>query len=188
MFISARTMQHHLRKAFAKLGTPRAASWPTSCRPAHPHRRSPDRPAESPGCRRLCPLLVLDQCPGVLERRDLGGGEPELGENTGVVLTLPGRQLALVSHNLVREVPWSARDLYLASRPVGHRAYRPPLACPIAVCELPEGADLSGRDLGLVQLRVERVHVGECPDPLLDDAVQCRQVAQAQFRRQETGV
>jgi len=41
MFISARTMQHHLRKAFAKLGTPRAASWPTSCRPAHPRRADP---------------------------------------------------------------------------------------------------------------------------------------------------
>ena len=31
----------------------------------------------------------------------------------------------------------------------------PSTACPIAVCELPEGADLSGRDLGLVHLCVE---------------------------------
>ena len=137
--------------------SPRAPSWPLvlhgrPIRTADPLTGPRHHPAAAASVRCSC----WTSAPESLSAAISAGVSSEFGENTGVVLTLPGGLLALVSHNLVREVPWPARDLYLASRPVGHRAYRLPLACPIAVCELPEGADLAGRDLRLVQLRVER--------------------------------
>lgn len=97
----------------------------------------------------------LDQRSGGSERLDLGGAEPEFFEYLGVVFALPGRQLTFVGRGLVREVPRAAGDLDLAARPVGHGPYRMPLPCPLAVRELLDAADLSGSDLGLVQLGVE---------------------------------
>jgi CoA:oxalate CoA-transferase len=107
--------------------------------------------------RRTCGTVParLDQRAGGFERPDLGGIEPEFFEDLGVMLALTRRQLTLVGRNLVREVPRTARDLDLATRPVRHGPHRMPIVCPVAVCELLDAADPSGSDLGLVQLGVE---------------------------------
>jgi hypothetical protein len=104
------------------------------------------------------------------------------------VLALPGRQLAFVGGRGVREVPRPARDLDLTAGPVGHGPHRLPVAGPRGLRELLDAADPPGRDLGLVQLGVQCLHVPERPDPLLHDAVQRLQVAQPQLRRQEARV
>jgi hypothetical protein len=105
------------------------------------------------------------------------------------VLALARGQLAVVAGlGLVREVPRPPGDLDLATGPVGYGPHRVPRLGPVAVGELFDAADPSGRDLRLVQLSVQRVHVPERPDPLLHDAVQRRQVAKAQLRSEEPGI
>ena len=113
--------------------------------------------------------IWLHQSPVVLQAFDVLGLIPELGEELGIVFALTGGELPIVGCHLFTEVPWPTGNSDLAVLPVGNGSHGLPVVCPVTIGELFDRAQLAGGNFGLVELGVQRLHVGEGADPVLDD-------------------
>src|SRR3546814_5305810 len=87
------------------------------------------------------------------------------------MLALKGRRTERVEA-FGREFPGAAGKAEAAAAAVGDFLHRAPIIGPLALPQLAQAADLAHRDLRLVELRVERRHVGKGRDPCLDDRMQ----------------
>src|SRR6266446_5101204 len=65
--------------------------------------------------------------------------------------------------------PW---HFVFAAAPIGDELDRTPILAPIRLRQFLDRADFAHRDLGLVELCIERRHVRECQHPGLDDLMQ----------------
>src|SRR5271155_2633869 len=109
---------------------------------------------------------------------DLFVAETQLGKDGAVVLTLIGG-LAEWRKPFALEMPRAAWQPVGAAVAVGDLLDRIPIFSPLHFGELLQRAHLAKRDLGLVQLCIERANIGKGQDPVLPDAVQFREIRAA---------
>ncbi|EKD37030.1 MAG: hypothetical protein ACD_75C01285G0001, partial [uncultured bacterium] len=113
-----------------------------------------------------------------------GLGNAEFAEHRIVVLTLESR-CSDRRQLIAREMPRPARQTIFATVTIRHMLNCTPVFAPLRFDKILGRADLAHRDLGFIELGIERRHVGERQHPRLDDLMQRTEIQTAARGRRE---
>src|SRR5216683_833907 len=105
----------------------------------------------------------------------LGFADAEFAENRDIMFALKCRRSDR-RQLICGKPPWPARQPILSAASIRHELHSAPVVAPLGRGQLLDRADFAHCDLGLIELGIERRHIGECQHPRLNDLVECAEI------------